>query len=590
MRTLTEQYEYETRERGLDHATAIQQMSFMFTAEQLATLDPTQDGRNNEPVKITMNNEQTTTTTATDETTGTPATDQATDATGTATAPAAEKPKKTFVDVPPLTPEEREAVKAEIDALVEKAKEEAGGNPLKMPRLLDNAGGQFGGDEKFPKRIQMLCVLLDCQPADLMFNRCGPSALGQALSNYGIREPADTDLNIRKTVEESASELVLATETTGNGVTVSPRLKKMDTEETNVFQAASHAALHAAVRVLGEISKDKETGKPLPIPRQAVDFLSFLIGASNGSTDWFPATDGFIIQTSGMSKATIKRGRNALLDWQDATGRGLVSMRQASAPNPTLYKLDILSKTSTIIQNLLQGKTAQSAKLYAVADLAGKLLAGEAVKGVSDDDLANAKQIAVQLTEAVTGLTEPEIVRSEAATQATKSNTSKRLEKLRETIGSTLERTVDVADLAPLADRLNQLAVSVKDADATTVDEATLTGFENVLSATVIEVNDALATETQKAEAKAEAELEADGSVTPETRVSVAQAYVASLATTAYEVERDAAIEDALNAITRVFAIAAMSADADAAIGEAYTGIQEEAKTIATLISDAAKA
>ena len=45
-----------------------------------------------------------------------------------------------------------------------------------------------------------------------------------------------------------------------------------------------------------------------------------------------------------------------------------------------------------------------------------------------------------------------------------------------------------------------------------------------------------------------------------------------------------------MNAITRVFAIAAMSADADAAIGEAYTGIQEEAKTIATLISDAAKA
>lgn len=39
MRNILEQYEYETKERGLDHKTALDQMKWMFPKEQLDILD-----------------------------------------------------------------------------------------------------------------------------------------------------------------------------------------------------------------------------------------------------------------------------------------------------------------------------------------------------------------------------------------------------------------------------------------------------------------------------------------------------------------------------------------------------------------------
>jgi hypothetical protein len=38
-RTILEQYEYETRERGLSHEDALAQMAYMFPVEQLELLD-----------------------------------------------------------------------------------------------------------------------------------------------------------------------------------------------------------------------------------------------------------------------------------------------------------------------------------------------------------------------------------------------------------------------------------------------------------------------------------------------------------------------------------------------------------------------
>jgi hypothetical protein len=426
---------------------------------------------------------------------------------------------KAPLDWSTFTDTEKKGIKKQIDSLTEDVKKKKGTNIIAAIKTLEEYAHDCKGDDNKKKRIAWLAAGLDLDPATIAESKAGVTALATMLCNLYTGNEAGENLDIQKKEKESEiSESETALSTSFALTEVSLALQGLGEEDIRKVQAANHAAFQTTMKLLST--------KENPFPRQAADLLSFLFGASGGSLDFFPCTDPFIVEASGMSKASVKRQRAKLIEWMNATGKGIVSIRQ-NAKKPTEYKVNLMEATSRIIGNMLATNNAPENVLI-VANLSGKLLTEGTDKirsEVSEDTLTAAKSLSQELTAAVDSMPKPSIKFSEASKGATADFTTKKFETLREKLGGLLEQASENA-LDDVSTDLEATAKAMQKAEAKFGKDAEpvdFTAFENALSGASTKIREASQSEADRLTAEANASTEP---ISPETRRSIAEANV----------------------------------------------------------------
>lgn len=428
------------------------------------------------------------------------------------------KNKKAQLNWDWFTDKSRTDIRKQIDGLIKDVKTKKGTNMLAAFKALEEYAHDCKGDDNKAKRISWLATGLEIDPTTIAESKAGIAALATMLCNIYGGNDAGENLEVQKKEKESEiseSEQMLARDFAITDV--SDALQGLNDEDINKVQAANHAAFQSTMKILS--TKDN------PFPRQAADFLSFLFGASGGSLNWFACSDPFIVEASGMSKASVKRQRAALIDWMNKTSKGIVSIRQ-NAKKPTEYKVNLMEATSKIIANMLQSGNAPENVLI-VANLTGKLLTEGTDKlraEVSDDALATAKTLSQQLTDAVNAMPKPSVKYSEASKASSADFTSKKFESLREKLGE-LSEQADENGLADVVTDLHKVAKQMQTAEKafTANGEAVdFSAFENAIAGASTKVRDAAKSEADRLATEAE---EA-GDTSPESRRAIAEANV----------------------------------------------------------------
>jgi len=306
----------------------------------------------------------------------------------------------------------------------------------------------------------------------------------------------------------------------------SDELRSLTSEDWNKAQSVVMAGFQVSLRYL---STDK-----VKFPRQCADFLSILIAASNGNTGWFELSDKRIAEITNISPKTVARGRDALVKYQQESGKGVVSIKAETA-KPTFYKVNLLEAVSSLIHKAMSGENASTEAMLTVAGVSGRLLTEGTDKvrtEVSDEDLAKAKALNSDLRTAVDSLPEPELVIADNVIATKLAGYKKRFETFRADLGTALEQAHD-AGLEATVTALQTLATKAKelgeklDADGLEPDFATIDADLAKAKAEIAEVGQGKVAE---AKAKAEAEKAEKGEVSEETRRAVAQANIEATA------------------------------------------------------------
>lgn len=454
-----------------------------------------------------------------------------------------------------------------LDGVIDKVREIDGSNPLKAAKALEAFARDYQGATNEAKRITMISGLLEIDPKNLIPTKAGVVALATCLSlRYmgtdveQIREEVKTIIRKEKeakTDEPSAGETALATVFGGNqAIVASDAVKSLSVDDLNNVNAAAHSAFQTAINRL----QTKEN----PIPRQAVDFVSFLIGASGGSTGHFELTDGFIVQAMGVSPSTVARGRRALIEWMQASGKGIVEIKQGEGKAPTIYRVNLLEATTRIMHNLINSANADSEALLVVSALTGKLLTEGTEKlqaTVSPEQFAQAQAMDVAISEAVDSMPAPAIVTSTQAKTRQRDTIEKKFDTLTEKLGK-MQEGADELEMKAVAKDVKKLQQDTRAAykafaENTAMVDFDFTDLQTRFDAIEKAVQDASKSAIDLAREKA---AEAKTGKTPQTPRQIAEGYVESLPTSeAIEDERVNRLDDVREGLAFLAVIAERS-------------------------------
>jgi hypothetical protein len=312
----------------------------------------------------------------------------------------------------------------------------------------------------------------------------------------------------------------------------SNELRSLSLDDVNKVQSAVMAGFQVALKLLGT--------EKVKFPRQCSDFLSILIAASNGSTDWFKCSDTFIAETSGISAKTVARGREKLIEFMQETGKGIVSIKAETA-QPTFYKVNLLETVSLLVHQRINSEYGTEAMLT-VAAVSGRLLTEATDKirtEVSDADLQAAKSLNSSLRDAIDTLPEPSIVAADNVAATRQAATKKRFGTLREELGTALEQayTAGLTETVTAIETLSTEAKQIGNKFDKDGIEPDLSKLEAGLAKAKADIAGAGKGKVEEAKAKAEAEKAESGEVSQETRRTIAQASVEATADVAAEVD-----------------------------------------------------
>lgn len=434
-----------------------------------------------------------------------------------------------------LTQEQTEAL-GTIDGISANVTAEAGTNPIKAMQMFEEWAKKFPGkhkkDEESPnhaKRILFLSALFGVSPEQVSAGKATTSALAQASFARHLGQPVDEVIDVIKKEKEEAideGELALSKWDAG-AVAVSDSLKDLSDDDLAVVTSATHASFHTALRMLSTVDN--------PFPAGAGEFVSYLLGASGGSGDWFECSDKFIELSKGVSASTIKRQRKALVDWQEATGKGIVDIRQETA-KPTAYRVNLLGTVSTIVQGLLSRENVNPQHLAVVAATAKQLTEGNVKAEVSDVELSQAKELNAEIAEAVDALPAPTFEGSTSAEGRRKDAVIARFKELAKQVKQ-YGKIAETANLEKTKAAFDKFASEIaEDLEKFTKGETAMDAADNWLNQMQARINRGIAsieentkTLTERAQEKAEGERKATGETSNETAQELASAQVASI-------------------------------------------------------------
>lgn len=481
-----------------------------------------------------------------------------------------------------LTAEQTEAL-AKIDAKAIEIREATGTNVVKGVRTFEEWAKTFPGNDKKDEpsanhafRVLCLSALLSVPTERIAKGKATTVALGQACAAYMLSQPVDESVDVfAKEKEDGISESEQALSRWDAGaVQVSEQLKSLQGDDLNTVTSATHAAFHTALKGL--------SSKEHPFPQGAGDFVSYLLGASGGSTDWFPCSDKFITESKNVSPATIKRQRKALIEWQEATGKGVVDIKQESGA-PTMYRVNLLGAVSAIVQNLISSENANPENLAVIAGLSGKLLTEGTEKlrqQVGEKAFGEAQALGNQIASAVDSLPAPTFEGSTSAEGRKREFTGSRFKELKKQVNNSkkLAETASLekatATFGKMAEELEAMEKAFTDGG----DAPDLDAFQARINHGISKIEEATKTQTDIVTERAEAERKATGETSTETAKALATVHASNItANEQAKAERKASF-DAVK--TKVYLLAELTrndADASAKCYERLRTVLDEA-------------
>lgn len=383
--------------------------------------------------------------------------------------------------------ESQAARTAAIDTQLEDVRSQEIGT-LKETQAIKKIANSYSGEENAPTRLELVAALAGIDPATVDPAKASVTNLNNLLVARYFGEAYDFDFTPKKkedTSEPTETEVALASIDLSQKITVSKNIAAMtkSREDLNFITSAIHAAWTYCLAIL-QSAKHK-------LPPAAANMVSYLIGASGGSTDPFTLTDKAIAESSKVSERTVQRARDALIKWIEATGIGIVDI-QMSPNTGTTYKVNVLEMSTNILQSMLTGTSPEL--LSNVATLAGKFLeeSGEErlKKQLPADVFEKAKQLAHQLTDAVNAMPTPTLQLSEGRLNSAQAAVAAKFENLSGSLDESLQNANQLG-LTEQETALNDLAVEMRTARERYEKDGTPANFET-FEATIKTANQAI--------------------------------------------------------------------------------------------------
>lgn len=417
-----------------------------------------------------------------------------------------------------LTDQQNEALAA-VDTFLEATRTENVGNTLGALSAIKKHADNFKGSGNEPQRQLILSALVGIAVESAVKN-IGVTNLAAGMTARYMGEPFTLDLTKaeKEAKEKEPTEMEQALQHFGEGekIQVSKAIKNLAHEELAKFSAAVHSVFLYLISILST--------KENPITLPAQNFLQMLFAVSGGSTEPFFISDVKIAEAQKVSTRTVIRGRDALIKWLEGTKIGIVDIVFDKANGGYSYAVNIVNASTELLAGYLQGKYTPD-QLMIVASLAGKLLddKNETLrKQLPPADFSAAQEMAKNIVGIAENFDAPTIVVSDAGAGAKTTATGKRLETLRESIGTALENA-NTLELADTVKALEGVAVQAQQAGVAFEKNATEPDFDG-MDAILKTANEAIVTAGQSAKEKAQT-----AAANADTPAAAAAAYIDEL-------------------------------------------------------------
>lgn len=224
----------------------------------------------------------------------------------------------------------------------------------------------MAGKEKLQQRIAVLCACLTTTPDKIKATAAGVPAVEAAM--FALRDNKTETLDElkkklkAKEVEPPAPNLtaLALSKTTEFHVVASSNLQQLEKTEVGIITSAAAVAYFFAAKILA-------------IPAGVNDFLQLLIAASGGNyTEPFSISDTQLAGMGNVSRMTIIRQRQKLIDYMRDTQNGIVSIMSGTdekGVSPTKYRLHLLDNISNAVTGLMQSGNASIEMFRSIAEL-----------------------------------------------------------------------------------------------------------------------------------------------------------------------------------------------------------------------------